>query len=133
MVRRTSWIATSASSRSTSADRFADFAGDRRSRHLGVAQDVEARRLHAFDRVDDLRALVGQPRAQHVAREKGRADLALALADPAPDRIDRLTKAFGRRAKAAAAYNFQKDARIAPVAEATGICRRAIRIKNTPF
>ena len=70
---------------------------------------------HLFDRRDDPRAFVGQPRTVDVAREQGGAGLPFEIIDPATHGVDREPEPVGRGAEAAAANDFQEDPRRVPI------------------
>jgi hypothetical protein len=104
-----------------------DFAGER-----PCTQKIERGGCHSPDGRDHLRAFVGQACAVHVAREKHLTGLPFEIADASAHGIDGKAEPLRRRAKAAAADDFQEDARRVPICE-TGGHRLAFLRRNAPF
>src|SRR5581483_8885031 len=114
------------------ADGDPDLARQRVAGRDAGAQQIEGRRLHAFDGGDDHGAFVGQVRAVHVAHKQRGAGLLLEIVDAAADGIDRQAKALGGGAEAAGTRDFEKDAGSVPIGKTAAGQLLAFLLGNAP-
>ncbi len=110
-----------------------DFARERIGDGIAGAQQIERRRLHAFDRRNNQRSFVGQAGAMDVARKQGGADLPLEIIDPPANDVDRQVKPLGRGSEASATHDLQKYPGRVPIRETAESDLVAFLLRNAPF